>query len=500
MRKLRYQLIGILLLVTLLPALPAAWTVRELVQRSFIGGAEEEILKGARAGLDAARDLLELEKGRFARRLRERAEVDTLSAAEIERLVPPQRRALERVPVAAGEPEESLLEAGPERIHLQGQELLVARLRLQDGSRVWVAQPLPAELVQRARSLAESVRLVETLRRDREELVRGLVFTFLAVYGLLLALVVALGLLVGSRLTRPLRQLGEGIDRVAGGDLETRVDTASAGHLSRLLGQFNRMTERLRAQQQELGRLERLAAWRNLARRLAHEIKNPLTPIQLAAQQMRDAYPGDDPEFRRLLDDGVEIVEEEVRSLRTLVQEFSAFARLPRPRMRRTSVREILDNLTGLFGPDPLRCVLPEGTADLTVWCDPDQIHRALINLVANARHAQEEAGCSDPVEVTAYPRTNGFVAVEVLDRGRGVAPEDRRRIFAPDYSTKSEGMGLGLAIVEGIVHAHGGSVEVAEREGGGAVFRLTLPARSRAASDETAVETGPSPRRGERA
>jgi two-component system nitrogen regulation sensor histidine kinase NtrY len=481
MRRLRYQLIGILLLVALLPAIPAGVTVRELFRRSLAGGAEEVVLKGARAGLDTARELLNLEKNAFARRIEAHAVVDTLTAEAMVQLDSGERLSLEtvlRMADGSGGPDgEGIILAGPDRVRLGERELLAALVRQPDGQSVWVTTPLPDALVERAGSLVEAVRLTETLRRDRETVVRSLVLTFLTVYGGILVLVVILALLLASRLTRPLEVLGEGIDRVGAGDLETRVDVTRAGHLSRLVEQFNRMTERLKNQQDDLIRLEKLAAWRSLARRLAHEIKNPLTPIQLAAQQMRDSYTGEDPDHRHTLDDGAEIVEEEVRSLRTLVQEFSEFARLPEPRLRGVPLAEMLDDITALYGADRVSYRLQGGADELTAHCDPDEIHRVLINLVNNGMQAQEETARSEPIEILGW-RADASVVVEVRDRGPGVNPERRRRIFSPDYSTKTEGMGLGLSIVEAIVRAHQGSIEVTAREGGGAVFRFDLPAR----------------------
>lgn len=482
MRRLRLQLIGILLLVALLPAIPAALTVRALFQRSFAPVVEEQILDGARAGLAGVREILEHEKELFRQRILSGAPLDTLTHEEVAGLDPSEQRALRSLAATAIRDGAAASEAGrhgrPGRVKIRGRDHLAAKTPPAGGESLWLTAPLSPDLVQRAQSLTETVRLVETMRRDRGPVLRGLLATFLAVYGIILALVVILGLLFASRLTRPLQALGEGIGQVAGGDLQTRLETRGRGHLARLLRQFNGMVDQLRDQREELMRLERLAVWRNLARRLAHEIKNPLTPIQLAAQQMRDAYPGESPDYRQLLRDGVEIVEEEVRSLRTLVKEFSEFARLPAPEMRPVRVGDILDDVVALYGEGKARAKLEAVEKELRVLCDPDEIHRVLINLVNNALHAQGEVGREEPVEIAVSRADEGSVAFEVRDRGPGVALRDRRRIFDPDYSTKSEGMGLGLAIVDEIVRAHGGAVEVGDRREGGAAFSFVLPVR----------------------
>jgi len=457
---------------------PAVWTVRALFRQSLAGGAEEDVLRGTRAGLEAVRELLEIRKAEFSRRLQSGAAADTLDPAQLD----PSERRLLQSSLAAAAPGE------PVRVRLGGGDRLVARTPAAGGSRGGiVTEPLDPELVARAARLTDALRLAETLRRDRDSLARGLLMTFLSVYGVILLLVVILGLLVASRLTRPLGALGAGIDRLAAGDLTARADPAASGHLGRLFDRFNRMAERLGTQQEELVRLERLAAWRNLARRLAHEIKNPLTPIQLASQQVRDSYTGDDPAYRRTLEEAVEIVEEEVRALRSLVREFSDFARLPEPVMADCSVKDLVEDTIALYGEERVRFETPVDPAALRVRCDAGEIHRVLINLVNNALQAQEETGAEEPVVLGVARAPGGGVVFSVADRGPGVPRAERRRIFTPDYSTKTEGMGLGLAIVEGILRVHGGAVEVADRPAGGAMFRFTLT--------EVGTEAGGSPR-----
>ena len=153
---------------------------------------------------------------------------------------------------------------------------------------------------------------------------------------------------IEARLGRPLALLQD----LSGPKI--RTGRVAGGEIGRLLTSFNEMVDRLRRQQSDLLRLEKVGAWRQMARSLAHEIKNPLTPIQLAAQQMRDAYPGDDPEYRELLTEGTEIIEEEVSGLRNMVTEFSQFARLPEPQMGEVRLDDLLTDLRSLYGPDQL--------------------------------------------------------------------------------------------------------------------------------------------------
>ncbi|MBD3336536.1 MAG: HAMP domain-containing protein [Candidatus Eisenbacteria bacterium] len=466
MGKLRLQLIAILLLVALLPAMPAAWTAHELLTRVLNPHLEATVLEGARAGLASTRELLEIETARFAADLRIGAGADSLTAGEAARLTPAQRSRLEALPAGGEEPQRVTLPAG---------DYLAVHRRRANGRSLWLLRPVSPELVARAGALTGSLRLMETLRRARSEIVSSLWQTFLAVYGAILLVVLALGLLLASRLTRPVADLGRGIDAVARGDWSARVPVRSGGAVGRLLQRFNDMVAHLRRQQAELARLERLAAWRQMARKLAHEIKNPLTPIQLAVQQARDAYPGGDEAYRAQLNEAGQIIEEEVGGLRRLVEEFSRFARLPEPQRTPVDVRDMLAELAGLYGADRLVVRAPEGAHWPAMRCDREQIHRLLINLVKNALEAQEAVGGGPAVELDASMEA-GAVVITVADRGPGVPEENREKIFAPDFSTKSGGMGLGLAIAAATAEAHGGRLRLEDRAGGGALFRLELP------------------------
>ncbi len=491
MKGIRLRLIGILILVAMLPALPAVFTARSLFSRSLDPLLETEILEGARAGLASTREILTAEKERFREALSSGAVVDTLSVTEISALEPREQSALrDRERSALRDPERSAapregsgpgleLIVEPERFSVGGQEVLLARVAGPGGMPVWVRSPLPPELVARAARLSESIRLVEGVRRERAAVLRSLAATFIVVYGVILVLVLFLGLYLASRVTRPVAALGRGIDRVAAGDLASRVPAVGTGEIAKLLQNFNEMVDRLRTQQAELVRLEKLAAWRQMARRLAHEIKNPLTPIQLAAEQVRDSYRGDDPEYRRLVEEGAAIIQEEVQALRTLVSDFSQFARMPQPQLAPVSLADLLGEVGALFGEGKV-VVVNRAPAYARLICDRDQIHRALINLVNNGLDAQTETSRTDPIEITAetdetVSESGDRIRIHVADRGPGVPTSERRRIFEPDVSTKSQGMGLGLAIVENTVTLHGGTIAVADREGGGAVFTLTL-------------------------
>ena len=255
--------------------------------------------------------------------------------------------------------------------------------------------------------------------------------------------------------------------------------------------------------------LQRIGAWQQMAQRLAHEIKNPLTPIQLAVQECHKKYVGDDARFRALLDTTLEIVEEEVGTLRRLVGDFSSFARLPHAELREASLHDFLREcseqlvhleLEGESGegalhapdaPDELGAQEVDVTWELpsealSVDIDRQMLRRVLVNLVRNGRQAIRDAkkvkGGAKParghVVVSARPDGDG-AAIIVEDDGPGIPVDRRDRIFDPYFTTKSDGTGLGLSIVKKIVVEHGGTVTVGQSEKlGGASFIVRLPGR----------------------
>jgi two-component system nitrogen regulation sensor histidine kinase NtrY len=223
-------------------------------------------------------------------------------------------------------------------------------------------------------------------------------------------------------------------------------------------------------------RAQKVAAWREVARRLAHEIKNPLTPIRLSAERMRRHFTGAPDQTRALVDECTTTIVGEVESLKDLVDEFSQFARMPAPRAQPTDLHALLDDVVGLyrgiFTDVELR---PRFAASLPkVSVDPEQIRRVMINLIDNAIEAMEQRGTID-IETQHAPADN-LVRIVVADNGPGIPAAERDKLFLPYYSTKQRGSGLGLAIVRRIVAEHGGSIEVTDNAPRGTRFAVELP------------------------
>jgi two-component system nitrogen regulation sensor histidine kinase NtrY len=224
----------------------------------------------------------------------------------------------------------------------------------------------------------------------------------------------------------------------------------------------------------ELIKAQQLAAWNEAARRIAHEIRNPLTPIRLSAERLLRKSQQGDPGLTKAIEEGVEIIVREVVTLQGMVDEFSRYARMPRPRPAPVDLGKLVGETVHLYR-DVKPGVEVEGTVDPglpAVWIDAEQIKRALINLLDNAVEATEAPG---QVRVAAQP-VNGHLEIQVKDTGRGIPPESREKLFLPYFSTKGRGTGLGLAIVHRIVTDHQGAIRVEDNAPQGTVFTVELP------------------------
>ena len=299
-------------------------------------------------------------------------------------------------------------------------------------------------------------------------------------WALLGVLVIAtvLGLGVARRATGRVAALRDAAHRVGAGDLSVRVAPRGNDELDELARAFDVMVAELGDARSRLGYLQKVSAWQEVARRLAHEIKNPLTPIQLAVQELGSKYRGDDGEYRRLLATAQEILNEEVGAIRRLVDDFSAFAKLPKVEPAPVDLAQVIEDFARAH-PEWHEFLHVERNGRVGALCDRMLLRNVLANLVENAVQAAESAGRKPEIRiaVTPSPIERG-ARLTVDDNGPGVPADARERIFDPYVTTKEHGTGLGLAIVRKIVLDHGGDVHVDDQASplGGARFVVTLP------------------------
>ncbi len=491
MTRLRTRLVIAFVLVALLPAVPLSFVVHDLLERSTAHRSGKTMIIALEAGLKESRHRLAEEKRVFLDRLNEEwsptwsaseGMLEPLASALISEGYQLDLFPLESVSEAL---QEGVLREAPPSLEagdlmsgpvLVGSDLAAAFKGFRDNRIIVITRPLPAELLGNAASITEALVLAEGVRRERSAVLRSYILPFLLTYAVLIMIAVAAGTLFARRIARPLEGLVRTIGYVARGNFDIPVEVVGQGEVRELQISFNRMLDNLKEQRLELARLERKAAWRDLAQSLAHEIKNPLTPIQLAVQELGDRYGDDRADYGELLAECVEIVNEEVAALRNLVQEFSEFARLPEPVLATGALNALAGELVKLYGAD--RVVLRTGGRAVAAIFDHDELRRALINLIDNGLAACTSAGQDEKVELH-LEYAGGRAVIRVKDRGCGIQKENLARIFEPHFSTKTDGFGLGLAIVEGIVNGHRGRIHVESEPGIVTEFTIELPVSS---------------------
>jgi two-component system, NtrC family, nitrogen regulation sensor histidine kinase NtrY len=327
----------------------------------------------------------------------------------------------------------------------------------------------------------QGVLLVVSTGRELAALVRRIRWSGVGFGALGIALGFILSYLVAARVTRPVEQLAAAARTLADGDWNVRLEgVRAAGEIATLADAFDTMTRQLIDQRERLVQAERVAAWRELARRLAHELKNPLFPLRITLDNLRRAKPLPPAEFDEVFDESVHTLTVGIGNLNTVIGRFSDFAKMPTPEFARVSPNGIVRDAVGLFrsqfdgnpgGAITVSLDLEDDTG--TIRGDAEQLGRALQNLLLNAIDAMPDGG---QLTVRTH-RSAAVVRIDVSDTGQGIAAGERERLFTPYYTTKQHGTGLGLAIVQSIVADHGGKITVDSAPGRGTTFRIELPA-----------------------
>jgi two-component system nitrogen regulation sensor histidine kinase NtrY len=323
-----------------------------------------------------------------------------------------------------------------------------------------------------------AILLIENSRAELASLKKYIQGTAAAVGGVSVLLGLLLSFWTASLVTLPLRNLALSVRDVAGGKWDTRANVSSSDEVGQLARDFNGMTEQLVEQRDRMIQAERVAAWRELARRLAHELKNPLFPLQITIENLQRARDTSPEQFDEVFRESTSTLLAELGHLKTIIGRFSDFAKMPAPQLEAVDVNELARQVTQLFeaqlrvpGQPAVETKLSLEANPSQVPADPDQLRRALRNLVLNALDAMPQGG-------TLSVRTshqNGKVALEVSDTGEGLTPEECDRLFTPYYTTKQHGTGLGLAIVQSVVSDHKGTITVHSEPRKGTTFRIEL-------------------------
>ncbi len=341
-----------------------------------------------------------------------------------------------------------------------------------------VFNAIPLRSVGKDRSLL-GILLVGNSRRSYVELKRHIRDSALLVGGGGIVLAILLSSWAAARVTRPIEQLALAAQDVAAGNWNAQVEVSGGDEVAQLAESFNRMTAELLNQKERLVQAERVAAWRELARRLAHELKNPLFPLQLTVENLLRAKQSSPEQFEEVFRESSATLLAEISNLKAIIGRFSEFSKMPQPQLQRVQVNEMVRGVVQLFqaqlqapGHAPIDCKLDLDQSLEPIAADPELLHRALSNLVLNAMDAMPQGGTL----TLRARRDDAKVRIEVADTGCGLTPEECERIFTPYYTSKHHGIGLGLAIVQSVVSDHGGTISVKSEPERGTTFVIELP------------------------
>ena len=324
-----------------------------------------------------------------------------------------------------------------------------------------------------------AVLILANSRRGMVEVQRHIRAIAFGVAGIGILFAIGASLWIAARVSRPIEQLAFAAGEVAEGKWDTHVTVHARDEVGALAESFNRMTSQLVEQRDQLIQSERVAAWRELARRLAHELKNPLFPLQLTVENMVRARQLSAAEFDEVFIEGTATLQSEIANLKQIIARFSDFSKMPKPQEEKLDIRDVLRRVLLLYDPalrehrPPISSRSEISETPLIISGDPELLHRAISNLVLNAIDAMPVGG-----ELRASAELkDGNVQLRISDTGSGLTPEECERLFTPYYTTKEYGTGLGLAIVQSVVADHRGTVHVESQPGAGSTFILEFPA-----------------------
>jgi nitrogen fixation/metabolism regulation signal transduction histidine kinase len=494
---IRIRLLAMCLIVALLPAVPLTILVQSLLDKSFNVGLSETVEDALQSGLSVSRDRFDEMRDRFRDDVVRTVIVLATPQADsaiVATAFASQGGSRDGIVVATPDSAPSSIPAslagfrgnatvegliqdtaivGPRTLPDRGDILFYETDRRTLQLAVWdeilFFRQTDPEFLAHADRLIEGRQIFAQLRLARSKLTRSFFFPFIIIYAMSVALALAFALIISERLSDPLRRLVRGSNIVADGDWKHRVEARGAGgETAQLVGAFNSMVTRLDEQKRRLVDVEKMASWREVARHLAHEIKNPLLPIRLTVEEIRDQYQGDDARYREFLDESTRVVGDEVSHLQKLVKSFSSFAKLPALKPMDGSLGTLAHDVARLY---PQVTTTIDGTVPEFKF-DGDQMRRVMTNLFDNVVSV---AGDGADVRMRLM-QDNGTVIVTFADNGPGIPADILARVFEPYFTTRADGSGLGLAMLKNIVLMHGGTVDMESEIGRGTTFTMRLP------------------------
>lgn len=305
--------------------------------------------------------------------------------------------------------------------------------------------------------------------------ISGMIVTVINIYVILFLVTLLIGIVISRSITLPLQEIQRKFSKIKLGQKYEKINYTSRDEIGGLVNEYNRMVTELQRSVELLARSERESAWREMAKQIAHEINNPLTPMKLSVQHLQRAWVDKRENFDEFLNRITKTLIDEIDNLSSIAVEFSNFAKMPNPISQKLDLLERINSIVSLFSNDEVEFVLQKhDKSDIIIYADKEQISRVFINLFKNA--IQSVGKGVSPSILIDIQKDNYFVEVRIKDNGLGIPKEVQEKLFRPNFTTKSSGMGLGLAIVKKIVEDAGGIITYETAENIGTTFIIRLP------------------------
>lgn len=363
-----------------------------------------------------------------------------------------------------------------DKLSILGKDYLAGSLRYNNYLLV-ICRTIPEEVAKRAELFAQSLsdhkRLAGTINELKSD---GGMYLF-GVVLIVVLISVLLSLYLSKNITRPVIELSEATKDFADGNYDISLYRDSDDELGVLFKSFNRMVYEFNRNRRIVYQKQRLEAWREMARQVVHEIKNPLTPIQLSAERIRKRYVENHPDIKNIILSGTDTIVEEVGVLKNILNEFTEFARLPEMKPVKTDINALIENCVNFFsGHENIRFNSEIDKRIPEIYIDRMMMRQTFNNLIKNAVEAVGKSGTIEVKSAFIEGPGGGTARIVIRDDGIGIRETDRDKIFNPGYSTKTSGSGLGLAIVEKIIMEHRGEISCKSEYGKGTEFIIDLP------------------------
>jgi two-component system nitrogen regulation sensor histidine kinase NtrY len=492
--RFRLRLTILLLVITSIPLVPLSIISNNLISKSigfwFVSGIE-----------DSLNNAMEVSKELYGRLSRESVEeweercggcslshlgdlrfetIDGVFAYEpgragVDVLYPKKGAILEDIKsVDPG----NLAPDGWKRFPVGEDEYLFIPVKGESAGPLFLVRKVPGKIKEYTFSISKGLQDYRILKVVQRPIRVIITLVYIAVIMPFVLLAFYLSLTISKSVTNPIRELAIATQKIARGELDYRIQYRAKDELKMLIGSFNSMTEELQMNRELLKYSERSAAWRDIARKIAHEIKNPLTPIRLSAERILKLYPRQD-QFREVLSKGIDTIITEVRNITDMVNEFSSFTRFPASRLERCDIVSLIGDIISSLGHSykNVQFSFHHKEESEYLLVDGEQLRRAILNIIYNGINALAGAGGEGTIRLECYTtkRRKGYYTVAISDNGIGIDDEIKDMIFKPYFSKGGKGSGLGLAIAEKIIFENKGRIWF-ESKPGKTTFYLEFP------------------------